>query len=156
MYFPLHYFFQISQELEELTGRDHQLLHLYISIQNDIDERAGSVEPFGQTQYYQEKVLEELRSCWSCCYGRGRAEASEELSLSTAQGESRSNGLRNRKKNVTQQHNSQSHEEKPSDWVKFKATCLLNFCCCCFRKKQKKKKIARRGNAILSSMLISI
>ena len=64
---------QVQMELKQLLGRDHQLLHLYINIQNDSNLDQNLNEILAQDEELKEEGGGEkstkLRSClrWFCC-----------------------------------------------------------------------------------------
>lgn len=114
---------QVSKELQQLTGRDHQLLHLYINIQNDISERRNNLEALQGRQGEHEEIQndrrvrgrthedkdDKLRTCWSsfCCLMRG-ATRREESSGTIEEARSRNVAHRNGSATTLRKRNTEA------------------------------------------------
>ena len=132
-------------ELRRLLGRDHQLLHLYLIIQNDVgkfnrqkDSRAAIP---GETEWvnpWDHTVKEErFRTCWSyvCSLFNGRYRRNDHTAI-------QANGHY-----IGPNGSLSNHARLESGlWEKRRAICLLSVCCCCFRRKKREKHIQKTGN----------
>lgn len=111
--------------MRELIGRDHQLLHLYNSIQKDVYDRKGKLS-LGSSS--TDENHDDLQSFWNCCRQRKRKfnSCSEDPAV------------------ISELRMGRDWLEKPSKYNKFKAMCLLSFCCCFFRRRNGNKKEEKR------------
>lgn len=112
--------FQISQEINKLTGRDQQLLHLYAKIKKN-SKFEENLELASGDEGYDE--YRDLQSCWSTCRQRVHPN---------------STSCRYKEMyDVNLEADEVCFDEKASYWDRFFAKCLLNFCCCFFTRKSR-------------------